>query len=129
MRVLMARRVGLVSVVLFFLLGGIAHFVFAAAEISIIPPYVPYPRIVNFLSGVFEILGAIGLMISYSRRAAAVGLILLTICVTPANVFMLQHAQQFPDLPLWALTVRIPLQGLLILLIGWSARVAITRRR
>jgi uncharacterized membrane protein len=128
MRTLMARRVGLVFVVLFFLLGGIAHFVFAAAEISVIPPYVPYPRVVNFLSGVFEILGAIGLMISYWRRAAAVGLILLTICVTPANVSMFQHAQQFPDLPFWALAIRIPLQGLLILLIGWSSGIAITRR-
>jgi len=127
MPALMARRVGLIFVVMFFLLGGIAHFVFAAAEVSIIPPSVPYPRVVNFLSGVFEILGATGLMIPYSRRIAAIGLILLTICVTPANIFMLQHAQQFPDLPLWALVLRIPMQGLLILLIGWSCRITRSR--
>jgi len=129
MTALMARRVGLIFIVLFFLLGGIVHFIFAAAEISIIPPYIPYPRVANFLSGVFEILGAIGLMIPYSRRIAAMGLILLTICVTPANVFMLQHAQQFPDLPLWALAARIPLQGFLIVLIGWSGGVLIRRYR
>lgn len=118
------RRVaGLTIVVLFFLLGGIAHFVFAEKEIGIIPPYVPYPVQINAATGVLELLGAIGLLIPFLRRAAAIGLIALTICVTPANVFMLQHAERYPDIPQWILIARLPLQLLLIFLIAWSGGV------
>ena len=113
------RSAGLGLVIVFFLLGGIAHFAFAEAEISIIPPYVPYPHAVNCLVGVLELLGALGLMIPMCRRAAGVGLILLTIAVTPANVFMLQHAERY-DVPEWLLVARLPLQVLLILLIAWG---------
>lgn len=114
------RYAGLALVMLFFLIGGIAHFAFAAAEMSIIPPYVPYPRQVNYLVGVLEILGALGLMIPTCRRAAGLGLILLAIAVTPANVFMLQHAERY-DVPMWLLVARLPAQVLLLLLIGWSS--------
>jgi len=118
-----ARRIGLGLVFAFFLIGGIAHFAYAAAEISIIPPYVPYPRVVNAFVGVCELLGAAGLLLPFSRRAAGVGLILLAIAVTPANVFMLQHAERYPDVPVWLLVARLPAQLLLLMLIGWSSGV------
>jgi uncharacterized membrane protein len=124
MSAMIFRRLGLTLVILYFLAGGIAHFAFATAETNIIPPYVPYPREVNYLTGVLEMLGAVGLMIPTSRRAAGAGLILLTICVTPANAFMLEHAERFPDLPLWLLVARLPLQVLLILLIAWSSGIS-----
>lgn len=57
-----------------------------------------------------------------SRRAAGWGLIALTIAVTPANVFMLQHAADFPDVPYWALIARLPLQVALLALIAWCTR-------
>lgn len=119
------RTAGLGLVIVFFLLGGIAHFAYAAAEISIIPPYVPFAHEVNTLVGLLELLGALGLMIAKFRRAAGVGLILLTIAVTPANVFMLQHAERY-DVAGWLLVARLPLQAVLILLIAWSSR-AMTR--
>jgi uncharacterized membrane protein len=119
------RRAGLFLGILYFFAGGIAHFVFATAESSIIPPYVPYPGELNYLVGALEILGAIGLGIPLTRRAAGFCLILLTICVTPANVFMLQHADRFPELPIWALALRLPVQVLLILLLEWSSRVSL----
>lgn len=124
MSVTIWRQLGLALVILYFLAGGIAHFAFATAETSIIPPYVPYPREVNYLTGVLEMFGAIGLMIPMSRRAAGAGLILLTICVTPANAFMLEHAERFPDLPQWLLVARLPLQVLLILFIAWSSGIS-----
>lgn len=117
------RRIGLGVVIAFFLAGGIAHFVFAAAEISIIPPYVPYPLAVNTLVGVCELLGAAGLVLPGSRRAAGIGLILLALAVTPANVFMLQHADRYPDIPVWLLVARLPAQALLLALIAWSSGV------
>lgn len=118
-----ARRIGLGLVVAFFLIGGIAHFAFAAAEISIIPPYVPYPHVANAFVGVCELLGALGLLLPQWRRAAGIGLILLAVAVTPANVFMLQHAERYADVPMWLLVARLPAQLLLLLLIGWSSGV------
>lgn len=123
----LARRIGLVVVFLFFLVGGVAHFVFASAEIGIIPTYVPYPVQVNELTGVCELLGAAGLLVRRFRRLAGYGLILLTIGVTLANVDMLQHAERFPAIPVWVLVIRLPLQVGLIALIYWSSG-AVQRR-
>jgi len=38
-----ARLAGIGLVFLWFFIGGIAHFVFTAAEARIVPPYIPWP--------------------------------------------------------------------------------------
>ena len=117
------RWAGLAFVFLWFAIGGLAHFVLTETEMRIVPPYVPWPRAMVLLSGVFELLGAAGLLWRPSRRAAGIGLFLLTLAVTPANVYMLQHAELFPFAPHWVLVARLPLQVLLLVLIAWSCRV------
>ncbi|RZK98598.1 MAG: hypothetical protein EOP36_21285 [Rubrivivax sp.] len=117
------RIAGLCFVFLRFLLGGLAHFAFTDVEMRIVPPYVPWPRAAVLASGVFELLGAIGLCGWRTRRAAGVGLFLLTLAVTPCHVYMLQQPQLF-DVPVWALVLRLPIQVALLALILWStARV------
>ena len=118
-RTLKLRRIGLVLVFLWFLLGGIAHFALTDMEMRIMPPSLPWPRALVLISGAFELLGAIGIMVSRTRRAAGIGLFLLTLAVTPANVYMLQHAELF-NVPRWALIVRLPFQAALLALILWS---------
>ena len=113
------KRIGLVVVFLWFLVGGVAHFSLTDVEMRIVPPSIPWPRAVVLISGVFELLGAIGILIPFTRRAAGIGLFLLTIAVTPANVYMLQHAELF-NVPRWALIVRLPFQLFLLALILWS---------
>jgi uncharacterized membrane protein len=113
------KRTGLILVFLWFLLGGVAHFSLTDTEMRIVPPYIPWPRAAVLVSGVFELLGAIGILIPKTRRAAGIGLFLLTIAVTPANVYMLQHAELF-HVPRWALIVRLPFQVVLLALILWS---------
>jgi uncharacterized membrane protein len=113
------KRIGLIVVFLWFLLGGVAHFALTAVEMRIVPPIIPWPRAVVLISGVFELLGAAGLLIPTTRRAAGIGLFLLTIAVTPANVYMLQHAELF-NVPRWGLIIRLPFQVALLALILWS---------
>src|SRR5580692_8423167 len=113
------RRIGLILVLLWFLFGGVAHFSLTEVEMRIVPPAIPWPRAAVLISGVFELLGAVGILIPATRRAAGVGLFLLTIAVTPANVYMLQHAELF-NVPRWALIVRLPFQAVLLALILWS---------
>lgn len=113
------KRAGLAFVFLWFLVGGIAHFVATETEMRIVPPYIPWPREVVLVSGVFELLGAAGLVWRRTRRAAGVGLFVLTVLVTPAHVYMLQRPELF-DLPYWALVLRLPIQVALLALIAWS---------
>lgn len=114
-----ARRFGVGLVFVWFFVGGIAHFVFTAAEMRIVPPWMPWPLTAVLVSGVLELLGAIGLLWPPTRRAAGIGLFLLTLAVTPAHIHMLQHPERF-DVPLWALWLRLPLQVALLALIVWS---------
>jgi uncharacterized membrane protein len=113
------RRTGLVLVFLWFMIGGVAHFALTEAEMRIVPPSIPWPRAAVLITGVFELLGAVGILIPVTRRAAGIGLFLLTIAVTPANIYMLQHAELF-SVPRWALVVRLPFQAALLALILWS---------
>jgi uncharacterized membrane protein len=116
-----ASRAALAFIFLWFFLGGIAHFVFTEAEMRIVPPYIPWPRGAVLVSGVFELLGAVGLLWPPTRRAAAWGLFALTLAVTPAHIYMLQQPALFPSVPYWALVLRLPLQVALLGLIAWVA--------
>jgi uncharacterized membrane protein len=112
-------RAALVFLVLWFGLGGLAHFLFTDAEMRIVPPWVPWPRAAVLVSGAFELLGAAGLLRRATRPWAAWGLFALTLAVTPANVYMLQQASAFPGVPVWMLVARLPLQVALLALLAW----------
>jgi len=60
------------------------------------------------VSGVFELLGAAGLLWRPTRRLAGLGLIALTVAVTPADIYMLRQPELF-EVPSWALRVRLPI--------------------
>lgn len=113
------RHIGLAVVFLWFAIGGVAHFVFTEAEMRIVPPWVPWPREVVWVSGGFELMGAAALLWQPTRHAAGIGLFLLTVAVTPAHVYMLQRPDLF-DVPLWVLWLRLPVQAGLLALIAWA---------
>lgn len=68
---------------------GLAHLRGAQGFLAIMPAWVPYPLEVVLITGVCEILGAIGLLIPRLRWASGVMLALYAVCVYPAN---LHHA-------------------------------------
>jgi uncharacterized membrane protein len=104
---------------LWFSIGGIAHFVFTEAEMHIVPPYIPWSWVAVIVSGVFELLGAAGILWRPTRRLAGLGLMALTVAVTPAHIYMLQQPELF-GVPNWALWLRLPIQVGLLWLIWWS---------
>jgi uncharacterized membrane protein len=107
---------------LFFMAAGVNHFIHTLFYMSIMPPYLPWPVALVYLSGVAEIgLGGLLLFERWSRLAAW-GLIALLIAVFPANVHMALH----PELYSWAsplgLWLRLALQGALIAWAYWYTR-------
>jgi uncharacterized membrane protein len=114
------RPIALGFVFLWFAIGGFGHFLLTETEMRIVPPYIPWPREAVWLSGVFEWLGAAGLLWQRTRRAAGWGLFALTLAVTPAHIYMLQQPALFPAVPYWALWLRLPVQAALLALILWS---------
>ena len=95
------------------------HFAATDTEASIVPPYIPWQVAAVLVSGTFELLGAVGILLPSSRKAAGIGLFLLTLIVTPAHIHMLQHSELF-HVPVWALWLRLPIQMALLRLIQWS---------
>lgn len=116
------RNLGLAFVFLWFMVGGIAHFTNTAFFAAIMPPYIGYHTEIVYISGIFEILGAIGLLIPRLRQWAGYGLLLLVVCVSPANIHMWLHPELFPDVPQLFLSIRLVVQVLLLLLIWWCTR-------
>ena len=116
------KRIGLLIVFLWFFGGGITHFTNTPFFVHITPPYVPQPLAVVYISGMLEILGAIGILIPRFRQVAGTCLFLLTIVVTPANIYMLQHPEVFPGVSREALTLRLVVQVMLLLCIWTSTR-------
>lgn len=110
---------GLAIVFVWFFVGGIMHFVASELEARIVPPYIPWPMAAVLVSGVLELVGALGIVSVRTRRAAGIGLVLLTLAVTPAHIYMLQRPDLF-NVPVWALWLRLPIQLALLALIWWS---------
>ncbi len=117
------KLAGLAFVFLWFFAGGIGHFAATAFFTGIVPPYIPWPLAVVYVSGVFELLGAFGLIHPATRPWAGMSLLLLIVCVSPANIYMWQHPQLFPKFPPVLLALRLVIQVLLIALVWWSTRV------
>ena len=125
-RVSLLRRALLGGAAALFLLSGSAHFLATETFARIVPPYIPAPRLMVYLSGVAELAGAVGLLLPSSRRAAGSGLALLLVAVFPANIYMAAHHIQVGKQPIpdWLLWGRLALQPLLIAWILWSSRTA-----
>ena len=106
------------------LIAGASHFVVPQPYIKIVPGVLPYPAAIVYISGFFEILGGIGLLIPVVSRAAAWGFVLLFIAVYPANLNMAIndiHIQNIPD-GAWFQAIRLPFQFVLIAWAWWLNR-------
>ncbi|MCS3757836.1 DoxX family protein [Salinibacter ruber] len=110
------HRFSVYLIALLFATAGTAHFVRPSAFARIVPPYLPAPYALVYVSGAAELLGALGVLVPGLRGYAGWGLLLLALAVFPANVHMALHPADFEGIPAWALYLRLPLQ---VALVGW----------
>ncbi|TMR96962.1 hypothetical protein [Nonomuraea basaltis] len=108
---------------------GSAHFVPAGVTfmpnhadlVAMVPPFVPLPALMVYLTGVLELAGAAGLVIEGTRRVAGICLALLFVVLLPANIYAAVADVPFAGeeaSPLWQ---RVPEQILYIGAALWAA--------
>lgn len=100
-----------------FVLAGINHFINPAFYLKIMPPILPAPLFLIYLSGILEIALGVLLLLPKFTRLAAWGLIALLIAVFPANIYMAMNPHLFPEFSPAALYLRLPAQ---VVIIGWA---------
>jgi uncharacterized membrane protein len=108
--------------------AGVLHFVAENFFTQIIPPQLPSPRLLVWISGVAEIGLALALVPERTRRWAGYGLVALYIAVFPANIYMAVSNVRLHDMPPWfkqpsplGLWLRLPFQ---LVLIAWALWVS-----
>lgn len=93
------RRVAQIAAAVVFIPFGILHCARVDTFVPIMPPIIPFPRVVIVLTGLAEIAGGIGILVPSLRKAAGIGLALYAIGVYPANVYQAFWHVQVPPLP------------------------------
>jgi len=111
----------------FYFAAGVIHIIKPAPFLTITPSWVPASEAVVLLTGVAEILGAIGLVQPFSaklRQAAGWGLALYALCVWPANInhFVMDMAKADGGLGLAYHVPRVFAQPVIIWLAWWVGR-------
>ena len=107
---------------IFYIIVGIKHFQNPSWFVQIVPPILPYKYELVYISGFFEVLLGILLMIPRFQSIAAKGLMALLICVYPANIYLAQTngvAMGISPLIAWG---RLPFQFVFIGLAYWHLK-------
>ena len=108
---------------LFFCVAGITHFTQDEAYAGIVPPLLPFPFIIVWVTGIMELFFAVGLAIKKFRKISGFWLAPFLLAVLPANIYMAMYNIPLGDMESssTALWVRVALQFPLIALILWAS--------
>ena len=86
----------LIKKIFFFLLfsayfsGGLNHFVMPEVYWPLIPPYLVYIEELNLLSGVAEVVLALGLLFSATRKLACYGIVAMLFAFLPSHIYFIE---------------------------------------
>ena len=113
---------------LFFVVAGANHFRQPEIYLGKMPPALPWPEALNYISGAAEILGGLGLLLVCTRRLAAWGLLALLVAVFPANLHVaLQGKMPGLDVSPLTLWLRLPFQFVFMAWVWWVGLKSETR--
>ncbi len=113
------KKISLIIQATFYIAAGINHFRMPRFYLRIIPPQLPYPRMLNSVSGSAEIVLGLLLLPRRTRSLAAKGIVALLVAVYPANIYHFLSGGAGMKVPQWALLVRLPLQFVLMAWAWW----------
>jgi uncharacterized membrane protein len=115
---------GRISLSVLLIFTGTAHFYKTQGMAMMLPDYLSYKSEIIYMTGVLELLGAIGILVPRLRRLAGICLILMLVGFLPANVYAAYKHVDFGGHAYGPkyLLFRIPLQ---LFFIWWTYRYAI----
>ncbi len=121
-----AGRITMSTLLLFTAAG---HFVYPDGMALMLPGFIPYKLEVIYVTGILEILAAIGLLIPRYQKLTAWLLIIFFIAILPANIYAAIHqvnltTANYDGRGLNYLWFRVPLQ---LLFIAWVYYFAIKK--
>jgi uncharacterized membrane protein len=124
----LAGRIGMSAMLIMTTIG---HFMFPKGMALMLPDFIPYKVALVYLTGILELLAAIGLLLLRFRTMTAWCLIVFFVLLTPANIYAaIKHVNletaTFDGPGLSYLWYRIPLQ---VFFIGWIYLSAIKYSR
>jgi uncharacterized membrane protein len=121
-----ARAISLWVMAILYVVAGVMHFARTGFYLQIMPPYIPWHRVMVYVSGVAEMGLGMALLVPRLSRLAAWGLIALLVAVYPANIYMWTADVHIDGeaTPGWFHAVRLPAQALLIAWAYWHTRPA-----
>ena len=113
------KDISLYVMAAFYVFAGYYHFKNPKFFLRLIPPYLPWHKRLNYLSGAIEIFLGLFLLCPGYSTVAAWGVIALLIVIFPANIYHLQSTKPGGKEPIWALWLRLPFQAVFILWAWW----------
>ena len=110
-----------VLIAAFFIIAGVMHFTHVETFAAIVPPALPFPKLIVQVTGVMEIVLATGLLVPKYRRICGLLFAPYLLSVLPANIYMAMADIGFDGrgLSKGVLWFRVALQFPLIALILW----------
>ena len=112
------QKASLLTMAGFYILAGANHLFRPRTYLPIMPPSLPFPLALVYISGIAELALGLALLFPKVRPFAAWGIVALLIAVFPANVRMYQLANTvYSNIRPWILLWRLPFQ---LVLIAWA---------
>jgi uncharacterized membrane protein len=117
------RNAAACALALMFLFTASAHFTSTRRDlISMVPSVFPRPELLVSVTGILEVLGAVGLLVPATRSLAGIGLVLLLVAMFPANVAAARKGVPLRGKPPTPLPLRFSLQLVFIGMTWWATQ-------
>ena len=116
------KSISVIIMSTFYVLVGVNHFTEPGWFVQIVPPYLPYKMELVYVSGFFEILFGVMLLIPSTRFYAGWALIMLLIAVYPANIYLAQTNGSAMNTTPFVAWGRLPFQFIFIAIAYWHTK-------
>ncbi len=115
----------LILLIAFYLFAGFNHFRDPDFYYPLIPPYFKYIYEINVTSGLIEVLLALGMSFSKTRKAASYSIVLMLLAFIPAHIYFIEEGGCMSEslcVPAWIAWVRLIVVHPLLIAWAWWHR-------
>ena len=118
------KSICLFVLVFLYISVGVKHFTNPKYFLAIMPPYIPFHKLMVYLSGALEIVFALMMIFKKTRFYGCWGIIFLLIAVFPANIYLYNSEipQNVLSISKHEALIRLPYQLLFLLFAFWHSK-------